>query len=83
MKINWNLRFQNKYTVTALITCLITFVYNILETLEIVPAIAEDSIIALAETVVMILVSVGILIDPTTSGTDDSELAMNRQSIKK
>lgn len=83
MKINWKLRLQNKYTVAAMLTCVISFIYSILDTIGVVPAVDQSSIEGLVETVVLVLTALGILVDPTTSGASDSELAMNRQHIKE
>ena len=82
MKINWKLRLQNRYTVIALVTCVITFIYNILETFGVAVPIEQDAVNSVVETVVMILVGLGILVDPTTDGVNDSELAMSRERLK-
>ena len=76
MKINWKLRLQNKATLTALIFTIIGVVYKILSLLEIVPAIAQGTVEEIAELVIFILCFFGIVIDPTTAGTNDSERAM-------
>ena len=81
MKINWKLRLQNRYTVTALVTCVITFIYNILDAFGIVPPIEETAVTSVAETLIAVLLGLGILVDPTTKGVSDSELAMSRDKI--
>lgn len=82
MKINWKLRLQNKYTVVSLAACIVTFVYNILDAFAVVPPVEQASVMSIIETVVMVLAGLGILVDPTTAGASDSELAMSRESIK-
>ena len=83
MKINWKLRLQNKYTVAAMLTCVISFIYSILDTIGVVPAVDQSSVEGLVETVVLVLTALGILVDPTTNGASDSELALNREHIKQ
>lgn len=80
--INWKLRFQNKVTLTSLVVCIITFVYTILGIFEIVPPISENVTTNLVLGLIDILVSVGIVVDPTTYGVSDSELAMCRENVK-
>lgn len=76
MNINWKLRLQNKATIAALIATIVAFVYQVLGILGVVPAISQDTIITGAGIVLNILVGVGVLVDPTTAGINDSEQAM-------
>lgn len=80
--INWKLRFQNKVTLTSLVVCIITFVYTILGIFEIVPPISENVTTNLVLGLIDILVSVGIVVDPTTYGVGDSRLALCRENVK-
>lgn len=79
--INWKLRIQNKVTLTALIACIITFVYTFLGLLGIVPPISEDTATNLVMSLVDLLVGLGIVVDPTTYGVGDSTLALTREHI--
>ena len=79
--INWKLRFQNKVTLTSLLACVITFVYTVLGIFEIVPPVSEDITTNLVLGLIDILVSVGIVVDPTTYGVSDSKLAMCREHV--
>ena len=83
MKINWKVRFKNKtWLVTFLITVL-AFVYQILGMFDIVPPITQDMATQLVTIVINMLVAVGVVIDPTTAGTSDSEQAMTYEEPKK
>lgn len=76
MNINWKLRLQNKTTLITLITTVVAFVYSILALFGVTPSIAQDQILNLAVMVVSMLASLGIVVDPTTSGVSDSSNAM-------
>lgn len=73
--INWSLRFQNKVTLTAIVLQLIAIVYAILGMLNVVPAIGEDTITNLANMIIGLFVLLGVVVDPTTKGVQDSEKA--------
>ena len=74
--INWKLRLQNKATLTSLIVLLISFVYTILDLLGIIPKFPQDTVVKIASMFIDILVFVGIIVDPTTQGVEDSLRAM-------
>lgn len=76
MNINWKLRLQNKTTLITLITTVVTFIYSILSLFGVTPSIAQDQVLNLAVMVVSMLASLGIVVDPTTSGISDSSNAM-------
>lgn len=82
-KINWPLRFQNKYTALSLVTMTIVFVYQVMGLLGIVPAISEDTVTNLATILIDLLGVVGIIVDPTTEGLGDSIRALNRKHISE
>lgn len=83
MKINWKVRFKNKtWLITFLITIL-AFVYQILGMFDIVPPITQDMATQLITIVINMLVAVGVVIDPTTAGTSDSEDALKYEEPKK
>lgn len=76
MKINWKVRLRNKTWLAALMALVVSFVYDLLAMLEIVPAVSEDWLMSLIQTVLTVLAMVGIVIDPTTQGVADSDRAM-------
>lgn len=83
MKINWKVRFKNKtWLITFLITIL-AFVYQILGMFDIVPPITQDMATQLVTIVINMLVAIGVVIDPTTAGTSDSEDALKYEEPKK
>lgn len=77
MNINWKVRFQNKVWLTGFIAAIVAFVYNMLEMFEIVPAVSEGMVLQAAQAVLLILTSIGVLVDPTTKGMSDSERALS------
>ena len=83
MKINWKVRLRNKTWLMSIIALIITFVYDLLAMLEIVPAVTEDWIMSIVQTVLTLLTALGVVIDPTTQGMGDSERAMLYQEPGK
>lgn len=76
MQINWILRLKNKTTLIALIGVVVSAVYNVLSLLGITPGIAQDSVLDVIGIVVALLAALGIVVDPTTAGVNDSTKAM-------
>ena len=76
MKLNWKVRRRNKTWLASLLAMVVTFVYNLLAMLEIAPAVTEDWVMGIISTVLTLLTALGVLIDPTTQGVQDSERAM-------
>lgn len=77
MQINWKLRFKNKVTLTAIVLCGIALIYKVLGLFGIVPAIAENELVTVAGMAIDLLVLLGVIVDPTTDGMDDSAQVMN------
>ena len=76
MKINWKARFKNKAFVIAFVTLVISFVYQTLGIFDVVPSISEDALVNMFTMLVNILAFVGVIVDPTTDGVNDSDRAM-------
>lgn len=76
MKINWKVRLRNKPWIMSFTALVITFVYDLLAMLEVVPAVSEERIMGIVQLVLTLLTALGVLIDPTTQGVSDSERAM-------
>jgi phi LC3 family holin len=76
MKINWKARFKNKVFVVSLITLIISVLYKVLSVFEIVPNVSESEALEVFSYLVDVLSFVGILVDPTTDGINDSDRAM-------
>lgn len=75
--INWKLRFKNKTTLTALIAAVVGFIYTLLTIFGVTPQVEQDSIMQLASLVIMLLCSLGVVVDPTTAGVVDSKQALS------
>ena len=74
-KINWKLRLQNKVTLIALLGAVFLMAQQF--GLEI-PKNIQDGV----NTFVYILVLLGVVTDPTTSGITDSERALGYKAPK-
>lgn len=76
MKINWKVRFKNKTWLLTFIAAVLTLVYRALNVAGITPHVAQEELVELATMLVGILVLLGVVIDPTTKGSADSNVAM-------
>ena len=74
--INWKVRLHNKTWLLTMLAAIVAFMYQVLGLLGVVPAISQDQITQLIGLVVNILVALGIVVDPTTSGVTDSQQAL-------
>lgn len=77
MKLNWKVRFKNKTWLTMFISLVVGFVFNVLRMFDIVPVVTENNIMNIVGNVLTFLGLIGVLVDPTTAGFNDSERAMN------
>lgn len=77
MKINWSLRFKNKVTLTALIGIVLTAIFQIAGLFGLELNVTQEQIMSVVEVVLTILAAWGIIVDPTTEGSGDSEEALN------
>ena len=75
--MNWKLRFLNKTTLVALILAVVSFIYQVLGILNIVPPITEDDVVQLVMIIINLLVGIGVIVDPTTKGVKDSEQVLD------
>ena len=76
MKINWKVRLRNKTWLASMLALLVSFVFDLLAMLDVVPAVTEDWVMNLVLTVLTVLTMLGVVIDPTTQGVSDSDRAM-------
>lgn len=83
MKINWSVRFKNKTFLAALLALIVTFVYDLMTAFGIAPSVEQSAVMTLANTILTILVGIGVLADPTTEGIGDSAQAMTYVEPKK
>ncbi|MCK1213182.1 phage holin [Streptococcus uberis] len=71
MKINWKLRLQSKYFWVALISLIVLLTQQL--GFDIFPKNWEEVL----NTVLSILILLGVINDPTTAGLNDSEQALD------
>ena len=83
MNINWKVRFQNKTFLTGLISLVVVFIYDLLQLLEIAPAVTQSAVMQVAEGILTILGMLGVIADPTTAGLSDSKQALTYTSPKQ
>ena len=75
--INWKVRLQNKTWLLAMLAAIVAFVYQVLALCDVVPAVSQDQVTQLVGVVINILVALGIVVDPTTTGVTDSKRALH------
>lgn len=76
MKINIKARLRNKMFVLSASALVVSFAYQMLSAFDIVPQITENEVTGLITMAVNILALLGVIVDPTTEGINDSERAM-------
>lgn len=76
MKLNWKVRFKNKIWLTSFISLIVGFIYNILSAFEIFPSVTQSAIMQIIGNILEFLGLIGVIIDPTTAGINDSNRAM-------
>ncbi|MBP5248673.1 MAG: phage holin [Lachnospiraceae bacterium] len=76
MKLNWKVRFKNKTWLTMFLSLIVGFVFNILRLFDVVPAVTESLVMNIVGQVLTFLGLIGVIVDPTTAGIEDSNRAM-------
>jgi phi LC3 family holin len=76
MKLNWKVRFKNKTWLSMFLSMIVGFVYNILKMFDVVPTVTESLVMNIIGQVLMLLGLLGVIVDPTTAGVQDSKRAM-------
>lgn len=76
MKINIKARLKNKTFLISFSALAIAFVYQILSLFGFTPEISENEVVNVFSIVINILACVGVVVDPTTEGMNDSDRAM-------
>lgn len=76
MKVNWRVRFKNKVFLTAFISLIVSFIYSMLSLFDVFPSVTKNSVMEIVNQVLTFLGLIGIVVDPTTDGFNDSERAM-------
>nr|WP_315057855.1 phage holin [uncultured Lysinibacillus sp.] len=82
MENNWKVRLKHKQFWVSLIALLLVLANQTAGIFNVDITIYNAQITAVSETVLSILGLLGIIIDPTTKGTSDSERALNYDKPK-
>ena len=76
MKINWKVRFKHKPFLIALFALVMLLVQQVASFFGLDTTIYNEQVTDLFNTVLAILLLLGIVSDPTTTGMSDSQQAM-------
>ena len=76
MKLNIKARLKNKTFLISIAVLMVALIYRVLSLFGVFPTVAENEILELIGMAVNILALVGVVVDPTTEGLNDSERAM-------
>lgn len=79
MKLNWKVRFKNKTWLTMFLSLIVGFVFNMLKLFDVVPTFSENLVMNIIGQVLTFLGLIGVIVDPTTAGIQDSDRAMTYQ----
>ncbi len=77
MKINLKVRMKNPLFWLTIIPAVSAFSYALMGCFGIVPSISEEVFVNALTAIVTALTTLGVLVDPTTNGVNDSERAMS------
>ena len=77
MKVNWKVRFKNKAWLSMFISLIVGFIFNMLKLFDIYPTVTENLVMNAVSQVLTFLGLIGVLVDPTTAGINDSVRAMS------
>ena len=81
MNINWKLRLQNKVTLLAILGDIVAIVFSVISLIQ-TKEFTYESVMHIISLVVEVLVLLGIVVDPTTEGMDDSVKARGYEKPK-
>lgn len=73
MKINWKARFKNKTFLVALFSLVLLLVQQVSSVFGIDTKIYNDQLTVVFNTILSVLVLLGIVVDPSTPEISDSE----------
>ena len=77
MKINWKVRFKNKVWVGSFCALILSFIYSLLALFDVYPPVTQNTIANILNQCLEFLALIGVLVDPTTEGFNDSKRAMS------
>ena len=73
MKINWKARFKNKTFLVALFSLVLLLIQQVSSVFGIDTKIYNDQLTVVFNTILSVLVLLGIVVDPSTPEISDSE----------
>ena len=76
MKINWKVRFKNKVWLATFFSLIVGFVFNMLALFDVYPSFSQHQVTEIVSQVLTFLGLIGVIVDPTTAGFEDSNRAM-------
>lgn len=82
MKINWKIRLKHKPFLVAAFALLLLLVQQIGALIGFDTTIYNERVTELFNTVLAFLVLIGVVVDPTTEGTNDSTQALKYDKPK-
>ena len=77
MKLNWKVRFKNKVWLGSFLSLIVGFVYSMLALFDVFPEVTQNLVLQLVNQVLTFLGLIGVIVDPTTAGLEDSDRAMS------
>ena len=83
MEINWKIRFKHKPFLVSLFSIALLLVQQVASVFGVDTTIYNEQVTTLFNTVLSILVLLGVVIDPTTKDISDSERALNYSKPKE
>ena len=76
MRINWKVRFKNKVWLGSFFSLVVGFIYSLLALFDVFPTVTQNLVVQLLNQVLTFLGLIGVIVDPTTAGLEDSDRAM-------
>ena len=76
-KINWKVRFKNKVWLGSFLSLIVGFIYSMLALFDVFPAVTQNIILQIMNEILTFLGLIGVIVDPTTAGIEDSDRAMS------
>ena len=82
--INWKARIKQKYFWISIIPAVLLLITQICAVfgVQVDTTVISEQLLAIVNTIFVILAILGIVVDPTTEGVTDSALAMTYESPK-
>lgn len=83
MKINWNVRFRHKSFLVSLFSLLLLVIQQVTSLFGVDTTVYNEQLTGIFHTVLVILILLGIVVDPTTDSMSDSKQAQGYIAPKK